>query len=90
MNTGRHWILAICGMACVPAFGDTTDPLAELSRMTLEQLAAVEVTSVSKAPQSAATAPATLYVITHDEGLEPLRRRFERLEQSILDRKRTD
>ena len=29
-----------------------------------------------------------LYVITHDEGLEPLRRRFERLEQSILDRKR--
>ena len=28
-----------------------------------------------------------LYVITHDEGLEPLRRRFERLEQSILDRK---
>jgi NAD(P)-dependent dehydrogenase (short-subunit alcohol dehydrogenase family) len=29
-----------------------------------------------------------LYVITHDEGLEPLRRRFQRLEQSILDRKR--
>jgi NAD(P)-dependent dehydrogenase (short-subunit alcohol dehydrogenase family) len=29
-----------------------------------------------------------LYVITHDEGLEPLRRRFERLEQAILDRKR--
>lgn len=30
-----------------------------------------------------------LYVITHDEGLAPLRRRFERLEQSILDRKRS-
>jgi NAD(P)-dependent dehydrogenase (short-subunit alcohol dehydrogenase family) len=29
-----------------------------------------------------------LYVITHDEGLEPLRRRFERMERSILDRKR--
>ena len=28
-----------------------------------------------------------LYVITHDEGLEPLRRRFARMEQSILDRK---
>jgi NAD(P)-dependent dehydrogenase (short-subunit alcohol dehydrogenase family) len=28
-----------------------------------------------------------LYVITHDEGLEPLRRRFERMEQSIVDRK---
>ncbi|HUF93535.1 MAG TPA: SDR family NAD(P)-dependent oxidoreductase [Candidatus Limnocylindria bacterium] len=28
-----------------------------------------------------------LYVITHEEGLEPLRRRFERMEQSIIDRK---
>ena len=28
-----------------------------------------------------------LYVITHDEGLEPLRRRFARMEQSIVDRK---
>ena len=29
-----------------------------------------------------------LYVITHDESLEPLRRRFERIERSILDRRR--
>ncbi|MGH7354170.1 MAG: SDR family NAD(P)-dependent oxidoreductase [Candidatus Rokuibacteriota bacterium] len=28
-----------------------------------------------------------LYVITHDEGLEPLRRRFQRMEQAILQRK---
>ena len=28
-----------------------------------------------------------LYVITHDEGLEPLRRRFQRMEQSIRHRK---
>ncbi len=28
-----------------------------------------------------------LYVITHEEGLEPLRRRFQRLEQAVLDRK---
>jgi NAD(P)-dependent dehydrogenase (short-subunit alcohol dehydrogenase family) len=28
-----------------------------------------------------------LYVITHEEGLEPLRRRFERLERAILDSK---
>jgi len=28
-----------------------------------------------------------LYVITHDEGLEPLRRRFSRMEQAILERK---
>lgn len=29
-----------------------------------------------------------LYVLTHDESLEPLRRRFQRLEQAILDRPR--
>ena len=29
-----------------------------------------------------------LYVITHDEGLEPLRRRFQRMEHAILERKR--
>jgi NAD(P)-dependent dehydrogenase (short-subunit alcohol dehydrogenase family) len=29
-----------------------------------------------------------LYVITHDEGLEPLRRRFERMQQSIERRKK--
>jgi NAD(P)-dependent dehydrogenase (short-subunit alcohol dehydrogenase family) len=28
-----------------------------------------------------------LYVITHEEGLEPLRRRFQRLEQAVLGRK---
>jgi NAD(P)-dependent dehydrogenase (short-subunit alcohol dehydrogenase family) len=30
-----------------------------------------------------------LYVITHEEGLDPLRRRFARMEQSILERKPT-
>jgi NAD(P)-dependent dehydrogenase (short-subunit alcohol dehydrogenase family) len=29
-----------------------------------------------------------LYVITHDEGLEPLRRRFERMQQSMLSRRK--
>jgi NAD(P)-dependent dehydrogenase (short-subunit alcohol dehydrogenase family) len=29
-----------------------------------------------------------LYVITHDEGLEPLRRRFDRMQQSILGRRK--
>jgi NAD(P)-dependent dehydrogenase (short-subunit alcohol dehydrogenase family) len=29
-----------------------------------------------------------LYVITHDEGLEPLRRRFDRMQQSILNRRK--
>jgi NAD(P)-dependent dehydrogenase (short-subunit alcohol dehydrogenase family) len=29
-----------------------------------------------------------LYVITHDEGLDPLRRRFERMQQSMLARRK--
>jgi len=29
-----------------------------------------------------------LYVITHDESLEPLRRRFARIERAIVDRRR--
>jgi iron complex outermembrane receptor protein len=49
-------------MADAPA-----DPLMELSRMSLEQLAKVEVTSVSKSAQSLASAPATIYVITREE-----------------------
>ncbi|HUQ11829.1 MAG TPA: TonB-dependent receptor [Steroidobacteraceae bacterium] len=51
-----------------PVFADgINDPMAELSRMTLEQLAKVQVTSVSKTAQSLSTAPASIYVITHDE-----------------------
>ena len=43
------------------------DALMQLSRMSLEQLAKVEVTSVSKVAQSLSTAPASIYVITHEE-----------------------
>lgn len=39
----------------------------ELSRLSLEQLANVEVTSVSKAAQSLSAAPAAIYVITREE-----------------------
>ncbi len=47
-----------------PALEDTVKAL---SRMSLEELASVKVTSVSKASQSLSTAPASIYVITHDE-----------------------
>ena len=47
--------------------GGGGDPLMELSRMTLEELSNVQVTSVSKAPQSLSTAPASIYVITREE-----------------------
>jgi outer membrane receptor for ferrienterochelin and colicin len=42
------------------------DPLSQLSRMSLQELARVEVTSVSKAAQSLSSAPASIYVITHE------------------------
>jgi iron complex outermembrane receptor protein len=43
------------------------DPLASLMRMSLEELARVEVTSVSKIEQSLSSAPASIYVITREE-----------------------
>jgi len=46
---------------------DASDPLTELSRMSLEELSKVEVTSVSKSAQSLAGAPASIYVITREE-----------------------
>ena len=46
---------------------DASDPLTQLSRMSLEELAHVEVTSVSKSAQSLSSAPASIYVITHED-----------------------
>jgi iron complex outermembrane receptor protein len=46
---------------------DAGDPLTELSRMSLEQLLQVEVTSVSRSAQSLSSAPASIYVITREE-----------------------
>src|SRR3954470_19335483 len=43
------------------------DPLSQLSSMSLEELGKVEVTSVSKAAQTLDSAPASIYVITHEE-----------------------
>ena len=44
-----------------------SDPLTELARMSLEQLARVEVTSVSKSAQPLSSAAASIYVITREE-----------------------
>jgi NAD(P)-dependent dehydrogenase (short-subunit alcohol dehydrogenase family) len=55
---------------------------------------AVELIGRSLAPESVADMVlhairrGELYVITHDEGLEPLRRRFERMQQSVLERRK--
>ena len=62
--------LAAMGMMA-PAFAqlvaDAGDPITALSRMSLEELANVEVTSVSKTAQSLSSAPASIYVITREE-----------------------
>jgi len=44
-----------------------TSPVEELSGMSLEELANVQVTSVSKSVEPLRTAPAAIYVITHDD-----------------------
>ena len=62
---------AVCALlsvsSAVAAEGQRLAQVQELSRLSLEDLARVEVTSVSKAPQSLNSAPAAIYVITQEE-----------------------
>ena len=51
--------------ACADA--DADGSLADLSRLSLEELANVEITSVSKRPEALSGAPAAVYVISNDE-----------------------
>ncbi len=72
MNLRQATLLSLALVAAAwPAMAQDVDsgadPLAELSRMTLEQLSNVEVTSVSKAAQTLSSAPASIYVITREE-----------------------
>ena len=67
-----------------PALRNAETPAAEPVELMGRTLAPETVAAMTVA----AIREDRLYVITHDEGLEPLRRRFERLEQAILDRKR--
>jgi iron complex outermembrane receptor protein len=58
-------ILLLLGLASTPVrAGPTVESLAQYS---LEELSQVEVTSVSKTTETLRTAPASIYVITHDE-----------------------
>jgi iron complex outermembrane receptor protein len=65
MGTGLVAGLAVPAASQVLA--NANDALTQLSRMSLEELANVEVTSVSKSAQSLSGAPASIYVITHEE-----------------------
>jgi iron complex outermembrane receptor protein len=67
----RLSIALALGLGTAPAgaqlLADASDPLTELSRMSLEQLSNVEVTSVSKSAQPLSSAAASIYVITREE-----------------------
>jgi len=67
----RYGVVMALGLGTVPAgaqlMAAASDPLTELSRMSLEQLSNVEVTSVSKSAQSLSSAAASIYVITREE-----------------------
>jgi len=60
-------VLAVSSPAGAQLVASASDPLTELSRMSLEQLANVEVTSVSKSAQPLSSAAASIYVITREE-----------------------
>lgn len=61
------WTLAAAALWRVDAFAAAPGEVRDLSRLSLEELAHVEVTSVSKAAQSISAAPAAIYVITREE-----------------------
>lgn len=54
-------------MRCSWAEPQATDPSEALGGMSLEELANVQVTSVSKSVEPLRTAPAAIYVISHDD-----------------------
>lgn len=65
--------LALCAGSALflaaPAWADVSDAgaLSDLSRLSLEELANVEITSVSKRPEALSAAPAAIYVIGSDD-----------------------
>jgi iron complex outermembrane receptor protein len=57
------WLLASAGLACAAAANGN----ARLADMSLEELANIQITSVSKRPESLADAPASVFVITAED-----------------------
>ncbi len=50
------------------AEGDASDQsVAQLQELSIEDLGNIQITSVSKTPESLSDAPAAIYVISHDE-----------------------
>jgi iron complex outermembrane receptor protein len=60
-------LLAIALLGPVGVRADEATAADDLSRMSLQELANVQVTSVSKSPEPLRRAPANVYVITHED-----------------------
>ena len=71
MRTGRRRRGAVGALfatvALVFATGCAADQQPDLSKLSIEQLGDVQVTSVSKRPEPLGQAASSIYVITHDE-----------------------
>jgi len=64
VSTRAAALTLLTGVAAVPASGQS---LGELRNMSIEDLANVDVSSVSKRPQALADAPGSVFVIDHDK-----------------------
>ena len=64
----RSWAaLLIVTLALLPAAGAAAERAGDLAELSLEQLMALEVTSVSKKPERRSAAAAAVYVITEED-----------------------
>jgi iron complex outermembrane receptor protein len=59
--------LAVAGAS--PAWATVTPSLEELSRLSIEELANIDVSSVTRTSQALSDAPAAIYVITHEDAV---------------------
>lgn len=68
MHWGKAAGLGLAGLLLAgPSFAQQAADVEDVQGLSIEQLANVEITSVSKAPQSLSTAAAAVYVINHDD-----------------------
>ncbi|WP_207477976.1 TonB-dependent receptor plug domain-containing protein [Arenibaculum pallidiluteum] len=59
------FLVAFCAAACVPEA--RAQSVEDLARLPIEELANIEVTSISRRPEPLSRAPASVYVITAEE-----------------------
>jgi iron complex outermembrane receptor protein len=68
----RRWLtpfgaVLTAGLLCAPAFADDAPTMTQLGQLSLEELANLQVTSVSRRPEPLSGAAAAIYVITADD-----------------------